>query len=182
MKKLSLLVFSAVMILSLSGCVTTNISKADFREAAESGTPENSVIFFGAYSDTAGIEWSQIDPDYPADYLKANDIFGSAYFCSAPVAPGSTYRLEFLQVKNVACIYSLNFKNLDIHVPQKPGLYYVGSFDGITAVEKSENKEISSFHFIKKMKLSEKSLLKKVLSNYKGTEWESVIRERMEEL
>ena len=182
MKKLSVLVFSAVMIFSLSGCLTINSTRAYFKKAAESGTPENSVVFFGAYSNAEDIYFSQMDPDFPAHYMETTGEF----FCSEPIPPGSTYRLEYLTAKNSSTKYishfPLSFKGLDIHVPKEPGLYYVGSFSGITAAMEWKNEEISPVFFIKQAELSEKKLLKEVLSNYKGTEWESVIRKRMEEL
>ena len=123
-----------------------------------------------------------MNPDFPPD---CQDI-GSPAFISKPVAPGSTYVLEYQsgseRVGNViyqwGSYYSLQMPiaPITINVPKKPGLYYVGVYEGRNIArgkyEKSENYTDASESFC----------LECAMKLYEGTAWEKAILERMEEL
>ena len=184
MKKLSV-VFVGMFLFLLTGCLSPKIVNFNYKERAAQGTPENSVLFYGCYESITIMEWSQSDSEYPADYQKLE----GPYVVSAPVAPGSRYRLQYVygsyRVGNYVTYwsetYTMQNTAFDIKIPEEPGLYYFGTYSGANS-HSTNSKVVSRGLFNASDEKLELNCLKEVLKKYKGTAWEPVIKERMEEL
>ncbi len=186
-----MLVLSSILI-GLTSCMslgaslgTSTKNKKDYQSAV--GTPDDSVIFYGNISYNNFQSFSQIDPNYPPDYQEME----KSIFISKPVAPGSTYTLErsageySYYVGRTRYIYYWNtpfslqtaVNPIVINIPKKPGLYFVGNFDGQKVGEggKAESIQNGSTDY-------EIMCLKGALKLYEGTAWESAINARIEEL
>lgn len=156
---------------------------------AKTFSPENSVIFYGKMKSNVENHYFQCNSKFPADYQK----FSDEIFISSPVPLNSCYRLAFVRGKSKAPFdilsrfsgaesiwekyYSLQNKAFDILIPSKPGLYYVGSFDGEASFLKGEY-VLSE----ENQKAEEVEILSAVLKKYKGTEWEVLVKARIEEI
>lgn len=191
MKKLLVTAFALITVTFLTGCMslgaamgTSTKNKAEYQSAP--GTPEDSVVFFGSFTNNHVQGFSQMNPDFPADYQEMENQI----FISKPVAPGSTYAMarnggsKTVYAGQYRYIYTWDhylplqtaLAPLVINVPKKPGLYYVGSFWGsnIAAGSKFEPMEKSDKY--------EEGCLKGALKLYKGTAWEDAINKRLEEI
>lgn len=184
MKK-TLSVFSLIAALfTFVSCAS--MSGIDYKEAAETGSPEDTVVFYGGFTNTQDYRFSQRDSNFPADfqYLEHCD----EVFVSAPVAPGSTYTIEYFggafSSGYVTWVfgrhYPLNFHNFDFQIPKKPGLYYLGYFDGVESYKNGEFKKAK--FLLKSDKSAELDALKVALKVYKGTAWEPVIQKKIDEV
>ncbi|MCR4900534.1 MAG: hypothetical protein K5907_06945 [Treponema sp.] len=177
---------AALLMLMFTSCLSGNVLNFDYKERAQSGTPENSVIFIGFYGYNTLMYWSQCDSEYQPDYQQLDGPF----IVSAPVAPGSRYRLEYQygQVKSGNTItYWSGYRSMqdhyfDIKVPEEPGIYYFGYYNGQDSYRMGEPVKMSGLFVTTNPVKQEKECLEYALKKYKGTAWEPVIRERLEEL
>ncbi len=185
MKK-SLIVIAGMCLFLLSGCLSPKILNFDYKERAAQGTPENSVIFIGFYGNNGSMYWSQCNSEYQPDYQQLE----GPYICSAPVAPGSRYRLEFVSgsmtVGRVTYtwsdVYSLQNNGFDIKIPEEPGIYFFGYYNGQDSFTNGEPKEMKGLFATTNPVKQERECLQFALKKYKGTDWEPVIQKRLEEL
>lgn len=182
-QKITAILFTALCF-SILSCAT--IEGVDYKSAAELGTPENSVVFYGGATYSKAFKFSQKDSKFPADFLNITN--SNEVFASTPVPMGSTYTMQSIfgsrSSGNMTFYWSdtmpLNYTGYDIHIPKKPGLYYVGYFDG----EKSfrEGKFVPAKFLIRSDADLELSALKKILKVYRQTSWEAVIQNRISEI
>ena len=174
-------------VMSSMGISTDNIS--EYQSA--SGTPEDSVIFYGYIEGATSIakeqenivQFSQMNSNFPPDHQQMKNKI----FVSKPVAPGSLYFLQGMAgeaqktIGNTIWIYNetfpmqSDFVPIIVNVPKEPGFYFVGYYiDPIGLLEgkvkKYDNKSM------------EKICLKGALKLYKGTAWEKAIKDRIKEL
>lgn len=185
MKKFSL-VFAGLLAFLLTGCLSAKVTNFDYKERATLGTPENSVIFIGFYGNDWQMYWSQCDSEYPPDYQQLE----GPYIISAPVAPGSRYRLEWVSgsanygrvVYYWNDVYPMQYKEFDIKVPEKPGIYYFGYYSGQDSFKEGENVPMTGLFATTNPKKQEIECLQEALRKYKGTEWEPVIQSRLKEV
>lgn len=152
-------------------------------------TPENSVVFYGEYEDASETVYFQCDLNYEPDLQK----FSGSVMASDPVPVGSTYRLYSSKGKSKGTLIDqgipqrvtfewdeikpIDFYQMDFKIPKKPGLYYAGTFKGW---ESNYNYKLVPSD--KDAVSCELKCLKAVLKKYKGTAWEKIIAERIEEL
>ena len=184
MKKL-LLVLAGACVILFTSCLSAKVRNFDYKERAEMGTPENSVIFIGYYQNNSEMHWSQSDSEYAPDFQKLE----APYIISAPVAPGSRYRLVYCygQYRTGQYItywnptYSLQENYFDIKIPDEPGIYFFGYYNGGGSVTNGKNVEQTGL-FSSTVEKAELYCLKEALKVYKGTAWEPVIKARIEEL
>lgn len=184
------LVLTGMIFFLFTGCLSQKSNlNFDYTERAALGTPENSVIFIGFYATNYAMSWSQSDSEYPPDYQSLDGPF----VISAPVAPGSRYRLSFVSgsysVGNTTYwwseYYSMQVNNFDIKIPDEPGIYYFGYYSGSDSYSNGKPVEAPQSVFTPSTNSPEKrelACLKEALNRYKGTDWEPVIKARMEEL
>lgn len=185
MKKL-LVAIAGICLVLLTGCASGKILNFDYKERAALGTPENSVIFIGFYGNNSTMYWSQCNSEYSPDYQQLE----GPYIVSAPVAPGSRYRLEWVSgsvnygrtVVYWGDVYTMQYNYFDIKIPEEPGIYYFGYYNGKESFEKGEPVPMSGIFATTNPVKQEKECLEAALKQYKGTDWEPVIRNRLEEL
>lgn len=134
-KKLSKMFLIASVIFLYSSCSSNkNISKTS------NTLSENQVIFYGVYHLNKKTEFFQKDTNFAPDFQS----FKNEYFVSTPVECGSTYRIFYVKGKERKkglltptyitdwnAYFSMQTTDFDIQIPQTPGLYYIGSFDGL---------------------------------------------------
>ena len=187
--KLSLLLIFTFSFLS---CVSVDAKNFSYKERALEGTPENSVIFYGMYFGSTDIHYSQDNSKYASDHQEFHSLNGVVV--SAPVKPGSHYHCEYMKgavrtSMDVATVFDseipMNLKGLDVQVPSKPGLYYIGFWEAVKSFESVSNQPFNGNEFLYldwDEKKAETEILKAAKNAYKGTAWESVIDERLKEL
>ncbi len=187
--KLSLL---AIFTFSLSSCVSVNAKNFSYKERALEGTPEDSVIFYGMYFGATDIHYTQDNSRYAPDHQEFNSSNGVVV--SAPVKTGSHYHCEYMKgavrtSMETATVFDseipMNYKGLDVQVPSKPGLYYIGFWEAVKSFESVSNKPFDGNEFLYldwDEKKAEIEILKAAKNVYKGTSWEAVIDERITEL
>ena len=190
-KKIVLVAVSLGLIMTLTSCLTNSIKQIDYKGRSEIGTPENSVIIIGCYSGNTYMAFSQCDSEYPPD----NQEMVGQYVVSAPVAPGSRYRLQSVsgQMRSGQTVwywdanYSMQVNSFDIKVPNEPGIYYIGYFSGKASYQNGEPVPITKNVGLLLVtnadpEKQEKECLQYALNAYKGTVWYDVIKERIGEL
>ena len=185
MKK-TLFVIAGMCLFLLSGCLSPKILNFDYKERAAQGTPENSVIFIGFYGNDSTLYWSQCNSEYHPDYQQLE----GPYVCSAPVAPGSRYRLEYVSGSMVvgrttyywSDVYGMQNNYYDIKIPEEPGIYFFGYFNGQDSFRQGEPVQMSGLFATTNPVKQERECLEFALKKYKGTDWEPVIKQRIEEL
>lgn len=178
-----ILSFTSIFFMS---CLSTKVETVDYKSRIEGSTPENSVIFYGCYTDNSLTYFAQSDSEYGPDFQK---LEGSV-FVSAPVKPGSRYRLAYTNGSRTIAdttyfwndFYPMNSNSFDIKIPEEPGLYYVGTYDGMTSYEAGKNVPVQYFIFKKTPEQEEIACLKEVKRIYGKTEWKAVIDEKIKEL
>lgn len=188
MKKVSLLTAGIILFLLTSCASSKGLQNFDYQKRAKTGTPDNSVIFIGYYANNTAMSWSQCNSTYAPDYLTIDGPF----VISAPVEPGSKYRLAYVSGSYTngktheywTEQYSMQNIDFDIEIPDEPGLYYFGYFSGQDSYNnrKPTPAEPGTFKGSATPEKRELYCLKQALKLYKGTEWEAVIKARMEEL
>ena len=184
MKK-ALFAIAGMCLFLFTGCLSPKIVNFDYKKKAAEGTPENSVVFVVYYRDNVQMYWSQSDSEYQPDYQQLE----GPVFVSAPVAPGSRYRLVYCYgsyvVGNTRVYwnpnYSMQENYFDIKVPDEPGIYYVGAFEGSDSYRYGKNINAKSLIKVSDEKW-ETMCLKEALKRYKGTAWEPVIKAEIEEV
>lgn len=185
MKKLSIAI-AGICLTLLTSCTSGKILNFDYKERAELGTPENSVIFIGFYGNDTSMYWSQCNSEYGPDYQQLE----GPYIVSAPVAPGSRYRLEWAggsinygrTIVYWNDVYTMQWNYFDIKIPEEPGIYYFGYYSGKESYEQGEPVPMTGIFATTNPVKQERECLEAALKQYKGTDWEPVIRNRMEEL
>ncbi|MBQ9281907.1 MAG: hypothetical protein IJ207_06875 [Treponema sp.] len=169
----------------MSSAYTSTENISEYKSAT--GTPEDSVIFYGWIEGNEVTEFSQMNSELPSDFQQMKN----SIFVSKPVAPGSLYFLQGMSGKarrtglslegNIIWIYNeifpmqSDFVPIIVNVPKEPGFYFVGYYAETIKllegdVKKSDNKS------------AEKICLKGALKLYKGTAWEKAIKDRIKEL
>lgn len=161
--------------------------KEAYKKAAESLTPENSVVIVGRVGfidEGAEAFYAQVDPKYPKDAQPIVD----GYIVSKPVVPGSTYVLANIPwtYDNGYTLYEGMIPNTSrflIKVPEKPGIYYLGWYSA-WEIASYENGEIDYLEGDLEYYANEgedkklvKMLNKFLMSYYEGTCWEPEIQE-----
>lgn len=186
MKK-KLVFFSVLLILSsvFTSCLSI-VKTVDYKERAKEGSPEDSVIFYGSYKNNEHMIYAQSDTSLSAD---VQSLVGE-YVVSAPVTPGSRYRLMYMKGSKKSGRYytiwdswfSMQTSGFDVQVPNEPGLYYIGSWDGLQSFKDAENKKAEFTLFKKSEEAEELQCLKAAKKIYARTKWEAVIQDRINEL
>jgi hypothetical protein len=185
-KKLTLLGAGILLVALFTSCMSPKIINFDYKERALEGTPENSVIFIGFYGNNLQMYWSQCDSEYPPDYQKLE----GPYIVSAPVAPGSRYRLAF-DYGEIRSSYSVTYwgsqkymqeNQYDIKIPDEPGIYYFGYNSGADTWRYQKPMPMVGLFATKDPAKQEIECLEAALRLYKKTAWEPVIQERIKEL
>jgi hypothetical protein len=184
MKKNRLLAGVVLVLLSvLTGCASFS---PDVVQDVK-GTPQNSVLVYGFLQNTNKVYFSQMNHELPPDFQKADT--SGFYFLLKPVAPGSRYAVEYIDVSkqdypNIYYFFdflSLQVTILGFSVPKKTGLYYYGAVDALASLKANKKVSLAEGNTDKERKW-EMRCLDKVLPAYEGTAWESTIRSRIEEL
>lgn len=207
MKKVIGLISLAMIICGLTSCVSikSNVTEdvaAEYAYAAETMTPENSVVIIGMFPGVLGGEVVQEKPGTDKEIHKITE----EVFVSKPVKPGTQYGIRNLTwtdqargnfmilpgttigtktnglIEDVTCI--------DIKVPNKPGLYFMGSYatwdlaqatkEGVMVEYKDEAYWANSGN--SSLNSTYEKLYKAVLPYYAGTEWEAYILKEIENL
>ena len=188
MKKLTFVLAGMVLFLFTS-CLSSKVENFNYKERALTGTPENSVIFIGCLENNSLISYSQSNSEYAPDYQTLEGPF----VISAPVAPGSRYRLAYVAgsytvgrtVYYWSENYSMQVNNFDIKIPDEPGIYYFGYYSGNNTFQNgtytAPSEGLIKFSTPSDEK-REYDCLQMAYDRYRGTAWESVIKERMKEL
>ena len=185
-KKLTLVGVSLLLMIFFTGCMSPKIANFDYKDRAQDGTPENSVIFIGFYGNNLYMYWSQCDSEYQPDYQQLE----GPYIVSAPVAPGSRYRLEN-QYGEIRSSYSVTYwgqyetmqnNSYDIKIPDEPGIYYFGFYSGTDSWRFGKPINMTGLFATTNPTKQEIECLQAALKKYKGTAWEPVIQERIKEL
>ena len=185
MKK-SLFVIAGICLFLFSGCLSPKVVNFDYKQRAAEGTPENSVIFIGFYGNNTTMYWSQCNSEYQPDYQQLE----GPYIVSAPVAPGSRYRLEY-EYGEIRSSYSVTYwgqvenmqnNSYDIKIPDEPGIYYFGYYSGADSYRFGRPVPMTGLFATTDPVKQERECLQNALKKYKGTDWEPVIKNRLEEL
>ncbi len=147
------------------------------------GIPTTSVIFYGGFRGASNdFLFRQIDPYTEPD---AQAVEEQEFFVSRPVKLDSCYMLEYwywtatgedMDGLYSAESYTPETSPLVINIPQEPGLYYFGYYDGLATAASGRLIEIKS----KPSEDMKVAGLKEVLRCYRGTEWEDYIREELD--
>lgn len=160
------------------------------KENDKSLTPENSVVFYGTFRDNKKTVYFQSNQEMNVDRQE----FKGSIIVSDPVQPGSNYRLFSFNGKGKRVMkdqyglpqvfscewegtYAVNYSVFDLKIPVEPGLYYIGNYDGYESSINSKYVENEKDEYKAQIKA-----LKATLKKYKGTEWEKIISEKIEEL
>ena len=185
-KKLTMFGAALLLVSLFTSCMSPKINNFDYKERALEGTPENSVIFIGFYGNNTEMWWSQCNSEYQPDYQK----LPGPYIVSAPVAPGSRYRLVFdhgeirssYSVTYWGALKSMQEYQYDIKIPDEPGIYYFGYNSGADTWRFQKPMPMEGLFATKDPVKQEVECLQAALKVYKKTAWEPVIQERLKEL
>lgn len=182
MKKILSAAILAGVLFAFSGCVIVSVDTYKDLYQTAVGTPEDSVVFYGMLAGDSYHAFSQMNPDFQPDF----QTLSAPVFVSKPVAPGSRYILERNSGRIRAgkieyywdSYYSMQapLAPVTVNVPKKPGLYYIGHYDG-SAIARGDYQRKD-----KNPESSELTCLNDALKLYEGTAWEKPILERIEAL
>lgn len=184
-KSIIIVIVSALLLMPALG---NSPKKSKAKDS--SYTPENSVVFYGKFRGNKKTVYFQSNQEMGVDRQE----FKGSIIVSDPVQPGSNYRLFSFNGKGkrimkdyygfpglVTCewesAFALNYSEFDLKIPTEPGLYYIGNYDGYDSSNKLKYIESEKDEYQAQIKA-----LKEALKKYKGTEWEKVISEKIEEL
>lgn len=153
--------------------------------------PSEAVVFYGNIMGVDRCGFSQMDQNYLPNCQKFeqnNPLSSKCFIVSSPVAMGSTYSLIYSKGSWGGGGFStywdenipLNYTGFDIHIPNEPGLYYIGTLYGEKMISTGENVKFTDpFSSEKNMHIE---CLKKVKEKYKGTAWEIEADKKIAEL
>jgi len=195
-----LLLIAAAAVVLFSGCMSgperyPRVNNDSLKKKEFSG-PETHSLIFGFVAREKGflsirepqipaIEFAQINPEGEAMFVSPGR--SNSFFFLQPMPVGSTMHLVYYSYQSWRTVhysYEGLQKGADVTVNiEEPGLYYAGSYV-LTSVEDNETAEKSAgvygFHNIGSH--TELEGLQELLKKMKGTEWEPVVRTRLEEL
>lgn len=171
--------FFVMIAFLLTSCATNNISSLTVKSKLSKGawgSPEDSVLLFGPKLINSDlIQFLQQNPDigyelYNSYAAKGPGLFKPDIFFIHPLPVNSQIHCFFETHTSSKIVYKNYFgvAGVDIECP-KPGLYYYDSLyiNGITR----KNEEYDELY-----------CLDILLDKFEGTEWESVILKRINEL
>lgn len=180
MKRLVILLCVAVII--FPGCVSWG-----YLDKNNIGHPTDSVLVYGSFlvaNDTesskyafqpSGFRFTQLNP------LKKPGHFGMILyrysFTLPPQEPGAYLKCTYYELDKIdRYIYWVGIQYplpIDFQVPEKPGLYYIGSY-----IIKRTTDEVL---YAPKVR-SELETLQDIINRYKNTDWEPLLLSRIQEL
>lgn len=192
MKAVKIIAAAAVALVFASCTTPPAPNKVDYQVRGIDRSPENSVVFCLYFEGNFKMTFVQSDPEFGED---TQDLL-TDYLVSAPCEPGSYYHCTFINGIGHLGGKSYwrqkvpeNFYGLDIKLPSKPGLYYLGFFDGNKSLEEGTYRDFTddpytcfNFHVPRDQLKREKMVLERVKRNYKGTAWEVYVSEKLEEI
>lgn|SRR5574344_58955 len=173
-KFIGALAFTALVIVC-TACSSTPHYAEDYPDL----TPENSVIAYGFDINMSYIQWAQINSALPADAFSFNTGWDKSAWFTRPLPLTSVYKNVYEQkmvsAGRTTYIYTtkcpLNIKSdNDIVVQKTPGLQLIH-------IEKAVG-----WSQYRTEKACELAALNTMLSAYKHTAWETVIRERIDQV
>lgn len=171
-------VFLVLITFLLTSCATNNISSLTVKSKLNKGTwgsPEDSVLLFGPNLIKSDLQFLQQNPNigyelYNSYVVKGPGLFKPEIFFIKPLPINSQIHCFYEVHTSYKTVYSTYFgvAGVDIECPE-PGLYYYDSLyiNGIT----KKNEEYDELY-----------CLDILLDKFEGTEWESVILKRINEL
>lgn len=178
-------------VLTLTSCASLPSGSRNFNyaERALDRTPENSVVFYGAFyaqglnGKLAHNTYVQINPKFGLD---EQDLI-VPFIVSAPCEAGSHYHMTkaWGQWGNHYWNQDIpdNYHEFDIIVPSEPGLYYIGFFDGELSMQEGKYVDYpENAAFCWKGINRQYECLKYVKKHYAGTSWEVLADEEMARL
>lgn len=204
MKKIISIIAVLIAMCSVFSKAKTNETRKISKELSQNkndysnitGTPEDSVIFYGGFAGVNDYIFTQIDSNFEPD---TQAMIRADGFVSKPVKPGSRYMLEYLDntttnatlVSGSGGVASVHFTDngynaiynvptsiLIIDVPKEPGLYYFGYYNGSFSIKMGEL-YTDDYSIVYSSTIRKASSLNEVLKYYKGTEWEPLINEEL---
>jgi len=180
MKKLSLLAFSMVVLFVFTGCASliTAMGVSEVQNALEDGTwggPENHTVLFGV---------SGPDACNSSVMLQQNPAHGYNFY--SPISLTSTITIGFINVGKERFFFlplpvgsELKEFSFTTYVGRNVYTYY----EGIAGVDIILTKPGLQFYGKDNKKHSQElKALKKMLKYFKGSDWEQVILNRIEEI
>ena len=186
-KKLSIFMLALVCVSALlfTGCITAMLLSSsisieqDFRKSLKE-TPADSVLVYG--NCPVAVSFFQADTTKNPNMLWF--VITDGILVSKPVQPGSRYKALWASETIGRVIqhtfFGLNGQTpIDFSVPKTPGLFYIGTYEGSFAYGKFSKKEFTDK---KKEAAAELKALKTVRRLCAKTEWEPVVKARIEEL
>ena len=164
-----------VILLFLFVCLGMH---AEANQSKRAGTPEDSVFIFGCVINGNLIRYTQMDPAFEPAYYQRN----SGPFFFENVEPGSYLKVTTFVHNGHSefTTYYIGFSGrtpLDIRVPTKPGLYYLGYLE----FSEMKKNELIFVPFVHKT-CNERELLQYLLPRVKNKAWVPVIESRIKEL
>ncbi len=192
MKKIISIIAVLIAMCSVFSKAKTNETRKISKELSQNkndysnitGTPEDSVIFYGGFAGVNDYIFTQIDSNFEPD---TQAMIRADGFVSKPVKPGSRYMLEYLDnttttVSGSGGVASVHFTdngyNAIYNVPKEPGLYYFGYYNGGFSIKMGEL-YTDDYSIVYSSTIRKASSLNEVLKYYKGTEWEPLINEEL---
>lgn len=190
-------VLAAVACAVMLGSCATLPSGAkgfDYSERGVNRNPENSVVFYMLFAGNSQMTFAQANPQFGEDI---QTLTGSVLI-SAPCEPGSYYHCTHVEGSKVTQV-GANFKTVstwkddleddyhgfDIKLPSKPGLYYLGFFDGPNSYKSGTFSEMGDdpvFWWPEGDLKRKKLLLNYVKKAYDGTPWAVLATEEQENI
>lgn len=150
---------------------------AEANQSKRMGTPEDSVCLIGSVYDGGTIRFTQLDPEFEPVYYHRS----RGYILIEDAEPGSYLKVTTFVHEEpfVTTTYYIGFSgrtSLDMRVPTKPGLYYLGYLD-LSEIKKNE------LIFLPASKqYKESTFLKYLLPSVKNKAWVPVIENKIKEL
>jgi hypothetical protein len=198
MKKGLFILISALIALSVTGCISPKVTEKtveEYKIAATEGTPENSVVFIGMIPQSFSVVFTQIKPrgSHDVQEFKFGITNASGIIVSKPVKPGSQYIISHMDGSSSGGFsrtswnidYTEDNKTFLIDIPEEPGYYYFGSYLGLD-VALDPATVIKDEYYMgedkEKILRPQKLLLEQAIKYYKGTEWETEALKNISEL
>ena len=166
----------------LSSCFLLNMSALRNSVSPKNfGSPEGKVLIYGSMNFHGNpmhfTEFMQINPANKAKFISPNTRGTNFYF--PPADPGDVFNLILLtQDYNRASYraeYGLQTFNKPVFRAEKPGLQFVGTYNVRVQLQ-------PVILFLKSNDVAELTVLEGIVKDFKGSEWEPLIKARIEEL